>query len=127
MNPIISFTIPLNPTTKKNSQQIFWNKAINRPFITQSKTYKEYEKSCSRYIPDFEAISYPIRLKALYYRRTKHLVDLNGLNQALHDILVKYKLLADDNSHIVASTDGSRVYYDKDNPRTEIEIYNFTK
>jgi hypothetical protein len=30
--------------------------------------------------------------------------------------------LADDNSNIVVSMDGSRVLYSKENPRTEIEI-----
>jgi hypothetical protein len=37
-------------------------------------------------------------------------------------VLVKYGAIIDDNSLIVASMDGSRVYYDKDNPRTEIYI-----
>ena len=53
---------------------------------------------------------------------TRRVVDITGLHQALHDILVKGGVLKDDNSNIVASTDGSRVRYDKDNPRTEVEI-----
>jgi hypothetical protein len=36
--------------------------------------------------------------------------------------LVKYGVLEDDNYSIVASMDGSRAYYDKENPRTVIEI-----
>jgi hypothetical protein len=43
----------------------------------------------------------------------------------LHDILVKAKVLEDDNYKIVIGTDGSRVYYDKENPRTEVEIYQY--
>jgi hypothetical protein len=38
------------------------------------------------------------------------------------DLLVTYGILADDNSNIVASMDGSRVLYDKTFSRTEIEI-----
>lgn len=38
------------------------------------------------------------------------------------DLLVAYGIIEDDNSKIVASMDGSRVSYDKDNPRTEAEI-----
>jgi Holliday junction resolvase RusA-like endonuclease len=48
--------------------------------------------------------------------------DLTNLNEALHDILVKCGVLKDDNSKIVAATDGSRVLYDKQNPRTEVYI-----
>lgn len=32
------------------------------------------------------------------------------------------KILADDNNTIIARVDGSRVLYDKENPRTEIII-----
>ena len=42
--------------------------------------------------------------------------------EAAHDTLVAAKILADDNNTIIASVDGSRVLYDKENPRTEIFI-----
>ena len=67
-------------------------------------------------------IDYPINLKAVYYRKTKHRVDLINLHGALHDILIKCGCILDDNCNIIVSTDGSRVYYDKDNPRTEVTI-----
>jgi hypothetical protein len=53
---------------------------------------------------------------------TKHRVDLVNLLEATCDILVKANVLEDDNSNIIISHDGSRVLYDKDNPRVEIEI-----
>ena len=128
MNPIIKFTIKENPVTKKNSQQIFFNKKTHRSFITQSERYKNYEAIACNYIPRVDTpIDYAVRVKATYYRRTRHLVDLNNLNQALHDIMKKYGLLKDDNYTIVASVDGTRCYIDHDNPRTEVEIYHFTK
>ena len=37
-------------------------------------------------------------------------------------MLVKFYILADDNRDVVASIDGSRVFYDKENPRVEILI-----
>ncbi len=49
-------------------------------------------------------------------------MDKSNLEEAIHDILVKYGILSDDNRDVVASTDGSRVYYDKENPRAEIVI-----
>lgn len=67
-------------------------------------------------------INKPINLKALYYMKDHRRVDLVNLHSALHDMLVHYGVLADDNSKIIVSTDGSRVLYDKDNPRTVLII-----
>jgi Holliday junction resolvase RusA-like endonuclease len=53
---------------------------------------------------------------------TKRRVDLTNLLEAIDDILVKYGVLEDDNYNIIDNHDGSRVYYDKENPRTEITI-----
>jgi Holliday junction resolvase RusA-like endonuclease len=54
--------------------------------------------------------------------QTKRKCDITNLLQATCDILVKYGVLEDDNYTIVASTDGTRVFYDKENPKTIIEI-----
>ena len=53
---------------------------------------------------------------------TRRRCDLANHIEAIHDILVKAKILADDNYTIIASVDGSRVLCDKANPRTEIFI-----
>ena len=58
----------------------------------------------------------------MYYMDTHRRVDLVGLLQATDDLLVKAGVVQDDNSNIIASHDGSRVRYDKDNPRVEIDI-----
>ena len=118
---LIQFTIDLKPITKKNSQQIVKGKN-NRPFIIPSAAYKRYEKACKPYIPDCETITEPVNVKAIYYMPTKHRVDLTNLHEALHDILVHYGVLADDNYKIICSTDGSRVMVDKWHPRTEVTI-----
>lgn len=67
-------------------------------------------------------IDYPVEVKALFYMETRRRVDLTNLLEALHDVMVKYGLLKDDNNQIIVSVDGSRVLYDKDNPRTEVTI-----
>ena len=67
-------------------------------------------------------ISVPVNVKYIFYMPTRRIVDLTNLTEAADDVLVKYGVLADDNSRIVVSHDGSRVLYDKDNPRTEITI-----
>lgn len=114
-------TIPIAPRTKKNSQQIVI--VHGRPIIMPSKLYKQYEKECGKYIPQLEEpINYPVNMKCTYYMPTRRKCDLNNLLEASTDMLVHYKVLEDDNYTIVESHDGSRVHYDKANPRAVIEI-----
>lgn len=117
------FTIPLEPKTKKNSGQILINRATGKPFVAPSKAFKEYQTECGWFIlKPYKPIDEPINVKALYYMGTHRKVDLINLHSALHDILVHYGVVADDNSKIIVATDGSRVLYDKDKPRTEVII-----
>jgi Endodeoxyribonuclease RusA. len=119
----MKFTIPLPPVTKKNHSQIFRNKSTGRPYIVPSKQYKEYEEQAGYYIPyKWQMIDKPVNVQAVFYMQTKRKVDLTNLLSAICDVLVHYGVLVDDNSNIIVSHDGSRVLYDKDRPRTEIEI-----
>jgi Holliday junction resolvase RusA-like endonuclease len=115
--------IPLNPVTKKNSQRICINNRTGKRFVKQSKRYEEYEDAAGYFLksPE-EPIDFPVNLKCIFYRRTKHRVDLSNLIEAIQDILVKCGVLEDDNHTIVQGLDGCRVEFDKENPRTEIEI-----
>ena len=70
-------------------------------------------------------IDYPITLKCVYYRKNRKKVDLNNLYSATCDILVAAGVIKDDDFNVVASMDGSRVRFDNDNPRVEIEIEEF--
>ncbi len=118
---MVNITIPTMPITKKNSQQILINTATGRPFISPSKQYKQYLKDCSYFLREMN-IDYPINLKTVFYMPTKRKVDLTNLLSSIHDVLVAYKVIVDDNSTVVVSVDGSEVCYDKENPRTEITI-----
>lgn len=121
---ILRYTIPLPPVTKKNSQQILRNSKTGRPFIVPSKQYKDYAWAAIlflRPLPD-KPIDYPVNVKCLFYMPTMRRVDLTNLLEAAHDVLVEAGVLADDNSGVIVSVDGSRVLYSKENPRTEIEI-----
>lgn len=115
--------IKLNPLTKKNSQQILVNKATGRPFVSQSAKYKAYEKACAIFMPKLkEPIAEAVNVKCVFYRDSRRRVDLSNLISACNDILVKYGVLADDNRNVIYAQDGSRVFYSKENPRTEITI-----
>ena len=113
------FTIKLPPITKKNSQRIFMIKG--KPRIAPSRKYKEYETQSTIFCP-YLLISEPVNIEAHYYMPTRRRVDITNLESALMDVLVHAGTLEDDNCSIVVSTDGSRVHYDKQNPRTEVII-----
>lgn len=121
---MIQFTIPLPPISKKNSQQILINQSTGKPFIMPSKKFKEYESAAMWFIPKTGKINYPVNVECKFYMETRRKVDLTNLLEAIDDILVKAGLLADDNFTVLESHDGSRVFYDKSNPRTEIRITN---
>ena len=132
----IKFVVPGDPTTKKNSQEIrYKNKKkdggagpssphIGRiPYIAQGKKYRTYADAARWYLRwSGDPIDVPVNVKVVYYRQSKRHVDLGNLLAATCDILIDSGVLADDNRNIVAAHDGSRVHYDKENPRAEIEI-----
>lgn len=120
----IRFTIKLPPITKKNSQQILTNRATGRPFIMPSKKYKEYERVASKFLTPKppRPIERSINIKCLFYLPTRRRTDLTNLLEAVDDLLVHAGIIADDHYGIVAGHDGSRCFWDKDNPRTEIII-----
>ena len=119
--------IPLDPRTKKNHSQIFvkkeWKngKLINIPFIVPSAEYKEYEKNALWFL-DPVGIDSPVNIQCLFYMKTRRRVDMVNLLESILDIMVKKGTITDDCRNIVYSMDGSRVLYDKNNPRTEIII-----
>ena len=118
--------IPLNPKTKKNSQQIINNPKTGRAMIIQSKEYRQYEHDAGFFLKKIpKPIATPVNVKCVFYRKNAIRCDQSNLTAAIDDILVKYGILSDDNFKIIASHDGTRVYVDRDNPRTEIEISEF--
>lgn len=115
----MEFFIPVIPRTKKNSSRIVRSKG--RYFVIPSAAYKKFEKECDPHIPHAH-IDYPINIQAIYHMPTRHRIDLVNLHESLCDVLVKHGFIEDDNCNIVASMDGSRVIYDKNNPGIEVKI-----
>lgn len=118
---IINFSIPLDPRTKKNSQRMV--KRGNRYIPLPSEAFEQYQKDAGLFIRGRGMnLQIPLEIRCEFYMKTRRRVDLVNLIEAIDDILVHYGVIADDNSNIVVSHDGSRVHWDKDNPRTEITI-----
>lgn len=136
----IEFILPVEPKTKKNSPMFSWRKRpynikIGRkivwtipytPFIVPSKGYNEFENEVLPFLNRVKAetgcINYPCNVKALFWVKVRRNYDLTNCNEALHDAMVKAGLLVDDNRDFIGGTDGSRVFYDKLNPRIEVTI-----
>lgn len=120
---LVKFRIDIAPVTKKNHGQIIVNRKTGKPMVIPSKQFLQYEKDAHWFMPKISTIEEPVNVKAVFYMPTKRRVDLVNLQEALLDVLVKEQIIADDNSNIVFSMDGSYVDYDKDHPRTEVYIW----
>lgn len=116
--------IPIEPRSKKNSQQICINSRTKRPFVKQNDKYVQFEKDCGFFLKHKPPapIDYPVNVKCIFYRSTRIRCDLVNLQEAILDVLTRYGIIQDDNFNIVATMDGSTVLIDKDNPRIEITI-----
>lgn len=115
--------IPLNPRSKKNSQNIVFNKRTGKRMIVQNERYTEYEKLCKKYIPKLEKpIDFPINLQCNFFVCDARRRDIANYLEAIQDILVKYKLISDDNYTIINSLDNCSMQIDREYPRVEITI-----
>lgn len=124
----MTISIPLLCRSKKNSQQIIWNKNTKRPMIIQSELYKKFERECGLFLKKYQGnkITYPINLKCLFFVSDRRKRDLTNLENAIADILVKYEIIEDDNYNIITGWDGSRIIYRKGEPEIIIEITKMT-
>ena len=125
----LSFTIKGEPRTKKNSQRIMRNKS-GRSFIIPSQQYQDYEKifidqATNEGVAGLK-INESVNIKCLFYMHTRRKVDLTNLLSGAMDCMVSAGIIEDDNCKIATANDGSRVFYDKENPRTEILIEKVT-
>lgn len=122
---MIEITVPLAPITKKNSMRIVRNRKTGKRRIMPSQQYMDYEAEavwhCKRARVQ-RPIDEPVEVKCLFYMPTRRRVDLTNLLESIDDVLVRAGVLKDDHSGIIVSHDGSRVLYDKDNPRTVLFI-----
>lgn len=120
---MIKFTIPLIPRTKKNSNQLYKNHKTGKLYPAPSKAFQEFQQGAGWYIPMKGAlIDKPVNVKCEFYFESNLRVDLVNLLEAIDDILVHYKVLADDNSKIIVSHDGSRVFLRSGRSGVDVEI-----
>lgn len=124
----IQYTVPLVAMTKKNHHRIITivdrETGKRKPALVPSEQYKKFESDCGWFLKPVPSIPIdtPINIKYSFYMDVYRTVDVANLINGMDDILVSYGIIKDDNCKILVSHDGTRVYYDKNNPHIEIEI-----
>lgn len=136
MELLAKYVIPLDPRTKKNSHRISGCGKrcpvcgkYERQFVRNATKTTDYAFKAVKYLQPkpTKPIEGPVWLVYKLYTQTWHRKDDLNLYEALDDILVTNKILKDDDRKTIRSRDGSRVYYDKENPRSEIYIYSYSE
>lgn len=136
MNLIASYVIPLDPRTKKNSHRIAGCGArcpvcgkYKKQFVRNGSATTGYAFEAARFLNPKppKPITGPVHLVYRLFTGTWHRKDDLNLYEALDDILVHEGILRDDDRKTIRCRDGSRVLYDKQNPRSEIYIYDYNE
>lgn len=131
---LAQYVIPLDPRTKKNHMTIAGTgpkcpKCGKRRklFVRQGAAHSKYAFESAQYLNPRpkEPIGEQVHIVYVLYMQTKRRVDDLNLFASLDDILVHEKILKDDCVKFIRNRDGSRVLYDKENPRAEIYIYRY--
>lgn len=129
--PEIKYTIKGDPRTKKNHSMIAGSrdkcpvcKKPKKQWIKQGSAHDQYAELALWQLKPRppRPISCPVNVKCVFYMKTRRKVDKSNLEASIHDLLVEAGILIDDDRDVIATTDGSMVLLDPDNPRVEITI-----
>jgi len=119
--PEFKLTISGSVRSKKNSKIPI--NVRGRFMLIPSKAYQKWEKAGRREVfaqlpKGFRLITGAIKITATFYYKGNR-PDLSGASESVGDYLegVVYS-----NDRLIESWDGSRLYHDKEDPRTEIII-----
>ena len=95
-----------------------------KPIMISNKNYYDWFKKNKILLEDkYEKVKYkPAFVQIDLYRKTRHRCDWNNISHAITDLLVAVDILEDDDTIHCKPIFGD-VYYDKENPRAEIEIF----
>lgn len=130
---LAKFLIPIDPRAKRESLKVS-GKGPRCPicgkfqilYACQAPPNTEYAARCAQYLPwKTPPIHQPVRLVYRLYLQTHRRVSDLNLYLALDEILVKERILKTANPFLIRSRDGSAVFWDRENPRAEIEIYSY--
>ena len=126
---ILSFTIPGRPSTKKTSQRVVRRGGFTK--VLPSALYEKYEKHCKEYCENVwknqanPPIDCGISVKLKVYLNSWIVGDECGYQQAHGDIIQAHGIIEDDMWIHWVDCDSHMIFYDKDNPRIEVEIKRY--
>lgn len=125
----MNLVITGRPIVKKNNQRVITSYTRQGKKYTRKVNTPAYNTWHDDALDQFlsitkpaEPIDYPVNMRCYFVMPTRGTVDLSALYEGIQDLLVEVGVLSDDNYRIIAGHDGSRVFYDKENPRMEISI-----
>ena len=127
----ITYIVHGDPRTKKNHMMIAGSgercPTCGKPkkqCIKQAVSHDKWAKDAKKELVPIPAkpIDTPVNVQVHFYMQTRRRVDGLNLLASVDDLLTEAGILEDDNAKIVIGHDGSRVFYDKENPRMEITI-----
>ena len=120
----IELYLPGSIRSKKNSKRIYARGKMKK--VLPSLAYLEWEKEARtdallqlvKY-PGFRTLSCPVHVSAVFYYKGQQ-PDLSGCLESVGDCL---EGIIWENDKQIESWDGSRLYHDKSNPRTNISVW----
>lgn len=97
---MITLTLTGNTPSKKNAKQIVRNQATGKVFLVSNKNYYKWEKENLPVLKSYRipTMEYPVDVHIEIIRQTKRRWDWNNISQAITDILVKAKIIIDDDA-----------------------------
>ena len=133
---LAQYTIALDPRTKKNHMTIAGTGPKcpkcgkrQRLFVRQGSQNTKFSFDAARFLHPKPQEPLEGELHIIYhlFMQTRRRVDDLNLYASIDDILVTEGIIKDDSIKYIRSRDGSRVSYDKENPRAEIYIFQYEK
>jgi hypothetical protein len=126
---ILSFNISGRPSTKKTSQRVVRRGGFTK--VLPSLLYEKYEKHCKEYCESVwknqgnPPIDCGISVKLKVYLNTWIVGDECGYQQAHGDIIQAHGIIMDDMWIHWVDCNSHMIFYDKENPRIEVEIKRY--
>jgi hypothetical protein len=123
---LLQFTIPGRPSTKKTSQRVVRRGGFTK--ILPSLLYEKYEKHCKEFCEEaWKNQNYPpidcgVGIKIKVYLDSWIVGDECGYQQAHGDIIQAHGIIADDMWIHWIDKNEHMIFYDKENPRIDVEI-----
>ena len=119
--PTLTFAITGRIPTKKNHLRRI--QRGGRIYTVPSANYEEWERSHTFDLIGFPQLKPPYRIEVVFFAPCRRASDLSNKFEGIADLLVRAKVLQDDNWFVLSEVSLKFGGVDKKNPRAEISIF----